>query len=623
MYVTDPQTDLTRHRSKIARVLLIGFAVLGLVAYVPGVWVSIRVDAWGIAILDTVVYAALLAALAFGRGRYWLQAGVVVVACYLLGAGLAVLLGPYGAGPLWLMATAAAAAILFDRREALAVLILVATTLVVISVIAALRLMPWSADAVTSPVLWAVLASSTLLLAAAMALAIITLIRGLQQEMRERHRAEGQLRHAEKLQAIGTLSAGIAHDFNNLLTPILSATEIARADAPEGTGSRAALDQVIESAIAGRELVQRILAFSRPTGDGRLTMLASQAFRDAVRLLRASIPGSVAVELQVVDDGYISLSPTEVHQIVLNLGTNAHKAMPGGGRLLFRLSVVTGQELGAWTAAAPRPRQVVRLDVTDTGRGMSGDLAARVFEPFFTTDPEHGSGIGLATVHGIVASVGGQARVSSQPGRGTTFTFDLPQADTPSGQTTLDLPVVSTPPPAAASAQAPLGGTDAAAAAGGAAAAPVLAGTATLPTAGGLAPAPHTDGTAPQPQRSRHILVVDDERPVRDVAVKILERSGYRVTPASCASDALDVLQREDGRVCLILTDLHMPGMTGLQLAQQVRNEYPTVALVLMSGLVDEALGPAAEIGVEQVIAKPFRLQELTHAVESALRSQD
>jgi signal transduction histidine kinase/CheY-like chemotaxis protein len=609
MYVNDPQTDLTRHRSKIARVLLIGFAILGLIAYVPSVWVSLRVGAAGIAILDTVVYAALLAVLAFGRGRYWLQAGVVVVACYLLGTGLAVVLGPYGAGPLWLMATAAAAAILFDRREALTVLLVVALTIVAISVLAAIHLMPWSSYELTSPLLWAVLGSNALLLAGAMALAVITLIRGLQHEMRERHRVEGQLRQAEKLQAIGTLSSGIAHDFNNLLTPILSATEIARADAPEDSESRAALDQVIDAAIAGRDLVQRILAFSRPTGDGRLTMLASQAFRDAVRLLRASIPGSVAVELQVVDDGYISLSPTEVHQIVLNLGNNAQKAMPGGGRLLFRLSIVTDPEL-AWTAAAPRPRQAVRLEVTDTGRGMSRDVAARVFEPFFTTDPEHGTGIGLATVHGIVASVGGQARVASQPGHGTTFTLDLPVADAPSGQTTLELPVA--PPPGSAPAPTPLieGAT------------PVrpTASIDSLPAPDGALQRPTPGRPTPKPTPARHILVVDDERPVRDVAVKILERSGYRVTPASCASDALDVLEREDGRVCLILTDLHMPGMTGLQLARQVRAEYPRVALVLMSGLVDEARGPATEIGIEQVISKPFRLQELTQAIESALR---
>jgi signal transduction histidine kinase/ActR/RegA family two-component response regulator len=608
MYVNDPQTDLTRHRSKIARVLLIGFAILGLIAYVPSVWVSLRVGAAGIAILDTVVYAALLAVLAFGRGRYWLQAGVVVVACYLLGTGLAVVLGPYGAGPLWLMATAAAAAILFDRREALTVLLVVALTIVAISVLAAIHLTPWSSYELTSPLLWAVLGSNALLLAGAMALAVITLIRGLQHEMRERHRVEGQLRQAEKLQAIGTLSSGIAHDFNNLLTPILSATEIARADAPEGSESRAALDQVIDAAIAGRDLVQRILAFSRPTGDGRLTMLASQAFRDAVRLLRASVPGSVAVELQVADDGYISLSPTEVHQIVLNLGNNAQKAMPGGGRLLFRLSIVTDPELD-WTAAAPRPRQAVRLEVTDTGRGMSRDVAARVFEPFFTTDPEHGTGIGLATVHGIVASVGGQARVSSQPGHGTTFTLDLPVSDAPSGQTTLELPAA--PPPGSAPGSTPLVEG----------AMPALRNDRPDPPAtDGAQQGPTPGGHTPKPTPSRHVLVVDDERPVRDVAVKILERSGYRVTPASCASDALDVLEREDGRICLILTDLHMPGMTGLQLARHVRAKYPRVALVLMSGLVDEARGPATEIGIEQVISKPFRLQELTQAIESALR---
>lgn len=575
-------SDLPQHRTRIVRLLLVGLALLGLVAYVPSVWAAVYADAWSIAILDTAVYLAILGVLAFGRNNYVLQAGVVVGVCFVLGIALSLMLGPTGGGPLWLLAAPIAAAILYDRRGALVALACVAAGAVLIP-------LAWRYWAVPSPseaptyLLWAVLSGNMLLLTGALTLAVTRLIRGLQQEMARRQRVESQLLQSEKLQAVGTLAAGIAHDFNNLLTPILSAAEMARQESAEGSNSRAALDSAIEAALTGRSLIARILAFSRPSGEGRSPIRAGEILNDAVRLLRASIPDSIAVNLEVEGDGLILIAPAEVHQLVLNLGTNAWKAMPEGGSLDFRLRALDSAEI-EWHGRSERPEAIIRLQVTDTGVGMAPEVASRVFDPFFTTNPERGSGIGLATVHGIVTSAGGQVRCESTPGAGTTFTLDLP---------VLRPDFRGSPAPH-----------------------PIQA-----PTAGAVRGA-GARGAAFDPDPDRHILLVDDDEAVRRVTRKLLERSGFPVSDVTDGPAALALLEQANGGISLVLSDLNMPGMNGLELAERVRARHPDVAVVLMSGLVDEALrGSAREAGVDGVVAKPFQLDELLEAVRAAQKT--
>lgn len=575
--VRPTNTDLPQHRAKIARLLLTGLAVLGLIAYVPSVWVALYVGAWPIAVLDTVVYLAILAVIAFGRSSYTLQAGVVVGVCFVLGIVLSVLLGPTGGGPLWLLAAPVAAAILYDRRGALISLASVAVGVLAVPLVWAYGSAPIVEEA-PSYLLWVVLSGNVLLLAGALTLAVTKLITELQREMAQRQQAERQLRQSEKLQAIGTLAAGIAHDFNNLLTPILSATEMARDDAKVGSTSRAALDSAIDAALTGRNLVARILAFSRPSGEGRTPMLAGDILGDAVRLLRASIPDSISVTLDVAGDGMILLAVGEVHQLVLNLGTNAQKAMPDGGALDFRLRSMKGAEI-EWHGLSERPDRLVRIEVSDTGVGMDPEIASSVFDPFFTTDPEQGSGIGLATVHGIVTSAGGQISCVSTPGVGTTFILDLPALQ----------PEAS--------------------------AAPALLEAAATPASAALDQTVDTEGAAPA-SPERHILLVDDDPSVRRVTMRLLERSGFRVTAVPEGAAALALLDGQPGAFGLILSDLNMPRMNGLELAERVRAQDPFVGIILMSGLVDEAFRRSAlGAGVDQVVAKPFRLDELLDAV--------
>ena len=287
------------------------------------------------------------------------------------------------------------------------------------------------------------------------------------------------------------------------------------------------------------------------------------AFGDAVRLLRASLPGSMVVELQAECDAWVSLTAAEVHQIVLNLGTNARNVMPNGGHLRFRLTM---EEDVDWRAATPRPDRLIRLEVCDDGPGMERHVADRIFEPFFTTDSDRGTGMGLATVHGIVTSAGGQIECRTRPGEGACFLIDLPAVDPP----------------------APAGEPT-----------PVLK----RPEAGG----------------ERHLVVIDDEAGVRDVAARALRRQGYTVSTFGDPKAALRFL-RSEPEVALVLSDLNMPGMNGLEVAARVGEGSSPVPVILMSGLVDEELqSRAAECGVHAVVSKPFRLDDLAHSIESAI----
>ena len=589
-YRAQLEQELTARRERIVRTLLIGLAALGLVAYVPSMWLSLRVGATAIAVLDTVVYVALLAMVYFGGGRTRLQSGFLIAVVYVLGLALGLALGPAGAGPLWLAMVPAFTAVLFDRTRTYVALGVVIATAAAVAGARAAGWIHWS-EGPDSVALWLVMAGNGILVGGALGLAVSTLVRGLrtlvernarvtaeldrerdrlleanrrlQEEATERRSAEAQLRQAEKRKALGALAAGIAHDFNNLLTPVLAAPELLRDPLPDSDRERI-LEQVESAAFAGRALVHRILAFSRPSGEGRRPLDAAAALRDAVRLLRASLPAAVSLDLEIqAETSHVMLTPAVMHQLVLNHVSNAQKAMPDGGCLVFRLDEVDG-EAAPWDDG-PAPERVVRLDAIDTGVGMGPETVRRIFDPFFTTNQDTGTGMGLATVHGIVHSAGGTVRCDSAPGQGTTLSIFLPVVDADS---------------------------DAEAA-----------------TASPAAPAP----------AGIHVLLAEDEEPVRDVSARALRRAGYTVTAVGDAEAALEALDR-DPAVRALITDLNMPGMKGTALARAVKHRRPGVGVVLMTGLVDEPLEQEARaIGIERIVAKPFRIDELGTALAEVL----
>jgi PAS domain S-box-containing protein len=382
----------------------------------------------------------------------------------------------------------------------------------------------------------------------------------------ERERLEAQLRHAQKLETIGTLAGGIAHDFNNILTPIIGHVELALGE--DGVdGVREDLEEVRDAALRAKDLVSQILLFSRRSERSFSTVDPSLVVREALKLLRSTLPSTIAIEAHV--DAAVPRvmgDATQLHQVVMNLGTNAAHAMrERGGSLEVRLERVT---LGAADAAelSVAPGDAVRLTVRDTGHGMDAATRDRLFEPFFTTKAVgEGTGLGMSIVHGIVTQHGGAITVASRVGVGTTFEIHLPAAER-----------AATPE---------------------------------------SAPAAVVDPTA-----HARILVVDDDAVVARLVGRILERLGYEAVTTTLPLEVPAMLAGADRAFDLVITDRTMPGMTGIDLAARIAEWRPGFPVVLLSGYSE--LGghaDAAALGFREVLTKPVSRDVLAAAVARVL----
>ena len=376
-------------------------------------------------------------------------------------------------------------------------------------------------------------------------------------------RLEGELRRSQKMEAIGTLAGGIAHDFNNILGAILGYGELAQHKAGESGPLREHLDQVMQAGNRGKRLVEHILAFSRSGVGERLPVHVQSVVEETLDLLAASLPPTIRLEKMLRGaDAAVVGDATQLHQVTMNLCTNAVQAMPNGGVLsvtLERTDVGEAREL-AHGALAPGP--YVRLQVSDTGSGIPPAVLERIFDPFFTTKGVgEGTGLGLSLVHGIVADFGGAVDVETREGAGTTFTVWLP-----------------------ASGEAPARVVDAA----------------------GLLP--HGNGEA--------VMIVDDERPLVNVAEEVLAGLGYEPVGFSSSVDALAAFRAEPERYDIVLTDETMPDMTGTDLAREIRRLRADIPIVLMSGYSGPQLTERARsAGVSDVLRKPLVSRDIAEAL--------
>jgi PAS domain S-box-containing protein len=375
------------------------------------------------------------------------------------------------------------------------------------------------------------------------------------QAEREYAELEERLRQAQKLEALGTLAGGIAHDFNNLLTAAINYAELARLDAGSAALVREHLDEVALAHRRARDLVNRILTFSRRQNQDRTQLSLPLVVEEVMRLLRSSLPKSILVELFLGPaTPPILANATQMHQVVMNLCTNAVQAMAAhGGTLGVRVEAVEAPG----PAEQPRARRV-RLVVEDTGAGMAEETLGRLYEPFFTTkQPGQGTGLGLSVVHGIVRDHGATISVQSELGRGTRFVIEFPALE-------------------------------------GAAA--VLAGS--------VAAEPHGSG--------EHVLVVDDEPAIVRSSKVGLERLGFRVTSATSGAEALRLVKAAPDAFQVVLTDLSMPGLSGLDLARELLREFPALPVVLMSGHLEVTTRETARaLGIREVLEKPTPLVTL------------
>jgi PAS domain S-box-containing protein len=381
-------------------------------------------------------------------------------------------------------------------------------------------------------------------------------------------KAHESLQQSQKLEAIGTLAGGIAHDFNNILTPIIGYTEISQLGLPEGSKDWQNLQEVLNAANQARELVKQILTFSRRTETEKKPVLLQTLVKDALKLLRASIPTTIEIR-EAVDPNCdaISANPTQMHQILMNLCTNAYYAMRDkGGILVISLAEIDITPDNYIANLDLQAGKYLRLEVSDTGTGISKDKLERIFEPYFTTKPkDEGTGLGLSVVHGIVTSHGGHITVYSEPGQGSTFHVYLPVIV--KHQTTND----------------------------------------PLPTeevSGG----------------HERILIVDDDEKIGCLVKEQLESLGYQVTVLTSGVEAAETFRKAPQNIDIVVTDMTMPKITGAELSHELLKIKPDIPIILCSGfseLIDK--DKAAVIGIQEYLMKPVGRNDLARAVRKAL----
>jgi signal transduction histidine kinase/CheY-like chemotaxis protein len=387
----------------------------------------------------------------------------------------------------------------------------------------------------------------------------------------ERARLEDQLQHAQKMEAVGQLAGGIAHDFNNLLMVILGYSTFVAESLGEADPRVDSVHEISHAAERAAALTQQLLAFSRKEVVQPQTIDLNQAVPDLLKLLRRMLRESIEFDLELTPGVWsTNIDRSQLEQVIVNLAVNAGDAMAAGGTLRVATENRTVDEEEARLRAGLVPGDYVVLTVTDTGEGMEPGVAARAFEPFYTTKPRgSGTGLGLATVYGIVTQAGGDIDLWSEPGSGTTATVYLPAAAAEIEQT----PQAPVPRPSA-------------------------------PCAGA-------------------ILVVEDEDTVRTLVQRILERNGYRVLTAASGAEALAIAALHNGEIALALTDVVMPGMSGRDFADQVTAATPELKVVFMSGYPDEVAADLGVLGPEtNYLQKPFTEAGVLEVLGRALGSQ-
>ncbi len=381
---------------------------------------------------------------------------------------------------------------------------------------------------------------------------------GMIEDITGRRRLEGQLRQTQKMEAIGTLSAGIAHDFNNILTAILGFADLGFEDAPADSKAKRHLARVLRAAQRGKDLVTQILSFSRKGEEEFRPTVLAPVVKESIKMLRASLPKTIEIRGDITTEPSPALAdPTQIQQIIMNLGTNAAHAMwQRGGMMTVELSCVTvTSEDTPDPGLTPGP--YLKFSVSDTGTGMDRDILERVFDPFFTTKkPGEGTGLGLWVVQTIVKKHKGAITVRSTPGKGATFEVFLPR-----------IPEQVLP-----ASELPLSAL----------------------------------------KGHGRLLIVDDEADIVELEKEMVERLGYSATAVIESGAALALFKENPDNYDLVLTDQTMPGMTGTDLAREILSVRPDIPVVLITGyrdVVDEEL--AREAGVKAVVAKPMTRAEV------------
>jgi len=401
-------------------------------------------------------------------------------------------------------------------------------------------------------------------------------VKDLKKEIVERQRAEAerkllqaQLLQAQKMESIGRLAGGVAHDFNNILTAILSYAELSLMKLPEHDPLRGHLISIQEASEKAATLTHQLLAFSRRQVLEMKVVDLNDVIRGLAKMLTRMIGEDMPLELRTgATASFVRADEGQIEQVLMNLAVNARDAMPSGGRLVIETADVNPDDAVLKSQGVADPGQYVMLSVTDSGAGMSAEVRERIFEPFFTTkELGRGTGLGLATVYGIVKQHGGHIIVDSEPGKGTIFRI-------------------------------------------------------LLPLTAGPGPQQAAEPSGPLPEGTETLLVVEDDELVRGLIDEVLAPLGYRVLTTASGDEALKTSDSFPGHVDLLLTDVVMPGMNGRQLAEVMRTRRPGIKVLFMSGYTQDALSTQGilEPGVA-LIHKPLRAGTLARQIRQVLDS--
>jgi two-component system cell cycle sensor histidine kinase/response regulator CckA len=385
-------------------------------------------------------------------------------------------------------------------------------------------------------------------------------------DVTEKWQLEKRLAQAQKMEAIGTLAGGIAHDFNNILSAIMGYTELTLIDLPQESPVRNNLKQVLKAGNRAKELVQQILTYSRQKERERQPVKINLIVNEALKLLRASLPSTIQMQNTIQSNLAVMSDPTNIHQVIMNLCTNASHAMQkNGGLLEVNLLDVELDEDFAKQHPGITPGKFVELTVSDTGHGMAPEVLDRIFDPFFTTKKKgEGTGMGLSVVHGIVKSHGGTLTVESYPEKGTVFKAFIPAIESewvPQNESA-DLMVTG----------------------------------------------------------REHILFVDDEAFQADIAQQMLSRLGYRLTTCTSSNGALELFRQSPQEFDLVITDMTMPHMPGDVLARELISIRPDIPIIVCTGYSDRMDSEIAdEIGIRELVMKPVVMKEIAQIIRRVL----
>lgn len=393
----------------------------------------------------------------------------------------------------------------------------------------------------------------------------VTGVIGIAHNVSEQYSLEKQLRHTQKMEAIGTLAGGVAHDFNNVLTPIMGYTEILRLKMKQTGDSDPALDgyleEILKASKRAKSLVEQVLTFSRTNEKKAVLQHLHPIVKEVMKLLRVTLPATIKIEEEIDDTcGKVLIDPVQIHQVLINLCTNASHAMRGKhGILTVKL---------AMSQPVADGKDWLELSVADTGVGIAAENLERIFDPYFTTkEKTRGTGMGLAMVHGIINNQGGSIKVESEEGKGTTFKVYIPVAS------------------------------------------------ATTPIEQIVSQGELTRGDG-------NILLVDDDTQVLEVTGELLKSLGYNVVGTASPTDALEIFTKRPEAFDLVVTDLTMPELTGLELSEKITAMRQNIPIILISGYSDKVgRDDARAAGILDYCMKPISIRKLADIVGAVLGS--